>query len=436
MKKLVSLLLALALVLSVSSALAYSKEEPITIDFWHTRGSGANGDSVTRAIDTFNSTIGAEKGIVIVGTYQGAYADNVNKICLAMQSGDQPVVAVTSSAHTAILLDEGIAADMKPFMDETGFDINVLLDCFIDVPAIHDGRVEAVPYIRSTPVFYYNKTMADAKGLKAPETFEDLEAFAKALTVVDEKTGETLCYGLELLSDASFQEGGFMWSNGTPWLSDDASYSPALTEGGLLKLMEFWYRGVQEGWCRTFDSTSASSACQQRFYQGQIASFNASCGSLGNISKKTAEAGYELGVCYLPSMAGCKDIGIGGGNLILCEGSTEEELRAGWEFVQFLISKEQVALESQSTGYLPSLKDMTGSSMIEYWENNPLSKVAYEQLSWGHGNETPYFPERQEYMANVTEAISVLIQEGAMTPQAAFDQVVANTAHLWTSDGK
>lgn len=433
MKKLVTLLLVLALTLSVSSALAYSPENPITIDFWHTRGSGANADSVNRQVETFNNTIGKEKGIIVVPSYQGSYADNVTKMCLALQSNTQPVVGVTSSAHTALLLDENVAADMAPYMAETGFDINVFFDCFLDVPAIHDGRVEAVPYIRSTPVFYYNKTMADAKGLKAPETVAEMAEFCKALSVVDEKTGEVLCYGLELLTDASFQEGAFMWSNGTPWLSEDASHSPALTEGGLLKLMTDWRSWIDEGWCRPFDATNASSICQQMFYQGKIAAFNGSCGSLANIKKYTEEAGYELGVCYLPAYnLETRNIGIGGGNLILVNGNSEEKLRAGWEFINFLVSKEQVALEAQSTGYLPSYKDMSGSSIIEYWEENPLAKVAYEQLAWGHANETPYFPERQEYMANVTEALSVLIQEGSITAQEAFDQVVANTAHLWT----
>lgn len=42
MKKLVSFALALMMVLALAgTALAYSPEAPITIRFWHTRGSGA-----------------------------------------------------------------------------------------------------------------------------------------------------------------------------------------------------------------------------------------------------------------------------------------------------------------------------------------------------------------------------------------------------------
>ena len=62
MKKFVSLLAALLLVLSLcGSALAYSPEEPIHILFWHTRGSGAQQQTVDYQIEQFNATVGKAK---------------------------------------------------------------------------------------------------------------------------------------------------------------------------------------------------------------------------------------------------------------------------------------------------------------------------------------------------------------------------------------
>ena len=73
MKKLVSLALALIMVLALgSTALAYSPEKPITIQFWHNRGSGANLDATVQAVDDFNATIGKEKGIVVEAYSQGS----------------------------------------------------------------------------------------------------------------------------------------------------------------------------------------------------------------------------------------------------------------------------------------------------------------------------------------------------------------------------
>ena len=428
MKKLLSLVLLLAML--CTSALAYSPEEPITITFWHTRGSGANQEVMKASVDAFNATVGKEKGIIVEEIYQGSYNDNVTKIQLGSQSGDIPVVAVTSSAHTAILLDDELTADMAPYMAETGFDLNNLLDVYLNVPAIHDGEVHTLPYVRSTPVFYYNKTMADAKGLTAPRTIAEMEEFCKALYAVDEATGEVATYGFLLLEDTSFIQGGLLWTTGAPLVGEGGT-APCLTEKSLLTLFSDWRRWCDEGWCRPYDASSASANCQQMFYQGKVAAFIASCGSMGNIAKYSAEAGIELGVTYLPYYNE-PATGTGGGNICLINGNSEEQLRAGWEFINFVLSDEWVATNSIKTGYVPTTKSVaTYPTMVAEWEANPNSKVAYDQLAYAYGNETPYFPERMEFMQIIAAATSLLIQEQSITAQEAFDQVVADSSHLF-----
>ena len=69
--------------------------------------------------------------------------------------------------------------------------------------------------------------------------------------------------------------------------------------------------------------------------------------------------------------------------------------------------------------------------MVAEWEANPNSKVAYDQLAYAYGNETPYFPERMEFMQIIAAATSLLIQEQSIDAQQAFDQVVADSSHLF-----
>jgi hypothetical protein len=56
-------------------------------------------------------------------------------------------------------------------------------------------------------MLYYNKTMADAAGLTAPTTMEELEAFAKALYKVDDN-GEVQVWGFECLKDFGYFNAG------------------------------------------------------------------------------------------------------------------------------------------------------------------------------------------------------------------------------------
>ena len=68
MKKLVSILLVPVLALACSAS-AFADGDPITLKFWHHRGSGAQYECVTHAVNGFNETVGKEKGIVIEESY-------------------------------------------------------------------------------------------------------------------------------------------------------------------------------------------------------------------------------------------------------------------------------------------------------------------------------------------------------------------------------
>lgn len=429
MKKRISIVLALMMLLSLCS-FAHAEQQPLQIEFWHTRGSGANYEVLKNSVDTFNATIGKEKGIEVVEIFQGGYADIVPKLEMASQSGGMPAVAVTSGVRASILLDDGLLADMAPYAAKTGFDFGVFFDSLMEVPGNENGEVRSLPYVRSTPVFYYNKTMADAKGLKAPETVEELEAFAKALHTYDPATGDG-CWGFELLNDTTYLQGSFLWQLGQPLVGEGGT-APCL-EGSLLKLFTDWTRWIDEGWCRPFDSTNASGTVTDMFYQGKLACFVASCGSLSNIYKFSKEAGIELGVSYYPTYdINNRAVSIGGGNIILMAGNSEEVTSAGWDFIEFLMSDDMVAAEAIGSGYLPTTKTVeSNEAMAKFWQENPLFKVAYDQLAWGHCEETPMFLDRTEFKTNVSNVTSQLIQERNITPEQAIEQIKSISAHLF-----
>ena len=124
---------------------------------------------------------------------------------------------------------------------------------------------------------------------------------------------------------------------------------------------------------------------------------------------------------------------VGGGQIALIgKGNTEEQIEAGWEFLKFLMTDEQVYLNSTRSGYLPITKSVaTYEPMLKFWEENPLFKVAYDQLAWGHCEETPMFLDRTEFKTNVSNVTSQLIQERNITPEQAIEQIKSISAHLF-----
>ena len=98
MKKLLSIVLALMLVLACAATASAETSEPITIKFWHHRGSGTQYECVTHAVSGFNETVGKEKGIVVEESYIGDYVTLFSQIQLAVQSGEAP--NIVSAANT------------------------------------------------------------------------------------------------------------------------------------------------------------------------------------------------------------------------------------------------------------------------------------------------------------------------------------------------
>jgi len=435
MKKCVSLLLALILVLSLcATALAYSPEEPITILFWHTRGSGAQLETVRYQVDKFNETVGKEKGIFVQEVFIGGYADIMAKVQLSVPSLEQPAVCVTGNTRIAILQEDGILADMMPYAKRDGLDLSNFYEGMINVPYNDENELYSLPYIKSTPVLYYNKTIADEKGIVVPDhmTMEQLEEICRAAHTVD-ANGEVTVWGFESVNDFTYYQGAFLWQLGEE-LWDAEGNSPALKGTSMLRVLTDWKRWVDEGWCRPFDSTDASNQMTQMFYQGKLFAFWNSCASLGNVTRYMKEAGYELGVTNLPTyVADNPVVPIGGGNITLVEANNSDEIKeAGWEFIRFLMSDEMVAYNAIHSGYLPTTKSVgENEEMKTFWAENPVYKVAYDQLPAGIEQSWPYFPYNSELKTNIQSVVSQLIQEGSIDAVTALKEIIEENAHLF-----
>lgn len=430
MKKILSLVLALVMVLSMASFAA--AEEKVIVNFWHTRGSGANLEVVEHSVKQFNETIGKEKGIEVVQTFVGSYDEILTKTQLSATLEEGPQIVVSERAYVPVLVDDDLVVDMLPFAERDGLDLSNFYDVFLNTYGMVDGKLAALPYIRSTPVFYYNKGMADAKGLTAPRTIEELEAFGKALTVVNESTGETEVYGFEMLNDFGWFCQNMLYQMNSNILSEDGMSCPALEDGAMLKLLSAWRQWVDDGWCRSFASTSAESEMKEKFYQGKLAGFFASCGGLKNVERDSAENGIELGVAPLPTWDSNRPSApVGGGNICIVKGiNTTEQIEASWEFVKFLMSDEMVTYNAMNSGYVPTTKTAGESAaMQEFWAEKPLWKVAYDQLPTAQ--DLPSSIYRADITNACASAASMLIQERSITAEEAVQQIADEASAIF-----
>lgn len=412
-----SLILMIVLTVSIGVLAATPAEviEPITIEVWHTRGSGANGDQIANAVAEFNAT--NPHGITVVEIFQGNYVDTLAKTMQSLAAGTNPeMVVLERAAGVPVMATEDVLLDMTPYVERDGFDLDNIPPVLLGYSYYNDQLI-SLPYIRSTPVFFYNKGMfADAGVTEAPKTMEELIDIAKKLTVVE--NGETVVYGFELLNDPGWFIQNMTYQLGSNILSEDGLSVPSLEDGTMLKVLTAWREWVDEGWVAAPTVTSAEAAMKDLFNQGKIASYFASSGGTTNILKNAEQAGVDVGVAFLPTWD-APAAPTGGGNIaIIKRNKNDQQMAAAWEFMKFLFEDEQVADNAASTGYLPVTYGAAETeTMKKLWEEQPEYKVAFDQLEIAQ--ELPWSPYKSEFEEVLKVICSELIMDRSITPEQA-----------------
>ena len=431
MKKLSALLIVLALVLATVPA--FASEDVITIKFWHHRGSGAQYECVTQAVTSFNETVGKEKGIVVEESYIGGYVDLFAQLQLAVQSGDAPNVCSAANTYVAYMLEDDMIVDMAPLAEAEGYDIfSNQQDWQLEIGGNTDGEIHSVGYCRSTPVFYYNKTVADELGIEVPHelTIEKMVEICSAVTAAKPE-----CMGLYIGNDFGYLNAGWVYELGSEYIGPEGSDEPACIEDGtLLKILTDWRSWVDAGWCMPF-VTGTSIDTNALMSGGQLFARLNSCAGLGGLKTAFEEAGAELGVAMYPTYTAENPVyEIGGANIsIVGADNSDEEIQASWEFIKFILEDEQQYFNAKTSGYFAVTKSVAEyEEMVKFWEEDPRFKVAYDQaFNGGRGQETPYNPIMQDFTQIIWDNVSLLIAEQSITPEEAVANIKADAADLW-----
>ena len=69
--------------------------------------------------------------------------------------------------------------------------------------------------------------------------------------------------------------------------------------------------------------------------------------------------------------------------------------------------------------------------MQKFWEENPLFKVAYDQVTTGRCQENPYSEYLQDFTQCCWDAVSLLIQDQSITAEEAVEHIRTNSAQFF-----
>lgn len=395
--------------------------EPITIELWHTRGEGKNGDEMNRVVDEFNKT--NEYGITVKPTYIGAYDETLSKTVTAIGAGDNPtlvLLAATPGVDTLASMD--CLQDLTPYIERDNFDVKNINDAFT-YKMYYDDKIISMPYVRSCTEILYNKDLFDQAGISEIPT--DWKEFTEACKTVKEKTG--VC-GFMTTPDATYFQNTWLRSmGGDGIISKDGKGANCLDDGTMQTLLTDWLAGVNDGWMKQYDPTNKDDV-EQAFTNKQVAAISVSSGVLASYIDLAKQAGFNLGAASMPGYSGESTAEIGGGNIaIIKNNSNDQQIAAAWEFIKFLLNDENVATNAINTGYLPITNSSVETEQIQnLWKDDPRFTVGWDSLK--NGTEVYYSAKASEWRTSLQEVFDYVIVDKSMTPEDAVKYLKSQEA--------
>lgn len=356
--------------------------------------------------------------ITVEPIFAGDYVQTMQRTLTSSKAGNPPDLALLTSADVWTCVDEDIIIPLQSFIDSEGDEfLNRFFPGMLDDSKVA-GEYYAIPFQKSTPIFYYNKDMFREAGLdpnRAPDNWNELFEYAKVLT----KDG---CYGLEipvdqwLMSIFILQNGGQINNEeGTETYLDSAEAIEAMSF--ILNLVESGYMPAK----RLFGDSSSD------FVAGKTAMMYNSTGSLAFVRDS---ASFDWGVGYLP-MGKERIVATGGGQFVICKNTSESRQKAAWDFVKWMTEPAQTAKWCMGSGFIavsPEAFDLP--EMKEYTSNLPQAIVAKDQLQYAVGEPPKTHDARQVSQAMATTFESILAgkisaHDGMVSLQKTVDGILS-----------
>ncbi|UUX33181.1 ABC transporter substrate-binding protein [Fundicoccus culcitae] len=374
MKKFLKLMTTIALSSSIAMTglnplFASAQEgEVIELEWWYafTGSSQENNDALTQQ---FNETVGAEEGIHVTATTQGNYNDIYTKIQAGFVAGEVPHVSVVNSLSIVQFGKNNMLEPLEPYADQEAMDDfypGLLLNSY------YDGVQYGYPYLRSTPIMYYNSSLFGELGID--ENLDTLDnVLTAAQTLVD--NGHD---GLGLVAD-QWHFDGLLRQNGGGWLNEDQT--EAITASPENQEIFQKLRDAQAAGIVKFYNSGDEIA--QAYTNQQVGMWFQSTGSLTNTLQIAEDQGFEINTAFIPTNSDVRNVPTGGNNIAMIAGHSEEEKEAAAIFMNWLVQPEQVVHSHIVTGYLPTRQSVADNEQIvALYEETPQFRTALEQLDY------------------------------------------------------
>lgn len=350
-------------------------QEPVEIEFWHAM-SGNLEIALTKITDDFNNQ---HDSIKVKLVNQGGYGDLSQKVMAAAKAKTLPVIAQAYEDWTTEYIQNNLVADLTPYINdvEHGFneeELNDIVDVFRDAN-MWDGKYYSMPFNKSTRILFYNKGLLESANVAPPTTWDELEAAAKKLTF--SKDGKNIV-GMGFENGVGHELAAWVKQAGGDFL-DEKERKVLFNSPEGIKALSFINSMIQDGSARLAGEDGYMSG---PFTRGGVAMYIGSSAGIAYVAKD-AEGNIEWSAAPVPKGKQAANAFMGT-NINIFESAEEGEKAAAWEYIKFLINKENTTYWAKETGYLPvRYSALESDEWKKYIEENPVYGVGQQQFDSG-----------------------------------------------------
>lgn len=307
-------------------------KEPVEITFWH----AMNGD-LEKSLTSLTEKFMAENpNIKVTLQNQSSYKDLQQKITATVASPkDLPTMTQAYPDWMFNPIKDNLVTDLTPYIENETLKFDNyedILASFREAAKI-DGKIYGMPFNKSTEVLWYNKTLLDELGLKAPTTYEELAQVSKT---IKEKKG---------IAGAGFDSLNTYYTTflKTEGKTFDSNFD--VTDEASAKAVNYYLEGVKEGYFRIAGTDNYLSG---PFGNGAVAMYVGSNAG-ENFVKQGVGDKFEVAAAPYPTSASLQQ----GTDLYVFSSATAEQKTAAYMFLKFLTTKENQITWASQTGYMP-----------------------------------------------------------------------------------
>lgn len=329
---------------------------------------GVNYEVLAKLFAEFNES---QDEIVAIAESVGSYADLNQQFTAALQAQTVPDIVCFPEMQWLQFHSSDALAPLDPYFDDE-WNLDVYIPSYV-AEGKAAGETFTVPFARSTPLFYYNKTRYQELGLpeEGPETWEDLAEFAPELASieVDGRPLAAIAFGPD-----AWHGQADIWGFGGANSNED--FEVTINDAAGVEWLEWQRKFIHEDGYGYLAQDAGTD-----FQSGVTAGWRGSTASLTG-QTAAAEGNFEVGVAYMLSKEGeQKQVPTGGSGLQMVRTESQDRQDAVAELLRFLAGPEQSATWHIGTGYVPIVEAAAETQAVQdLVAEDPNYQVALDQL--------------------------------------------------------